>query len=163
METVVSAHFNVEYTWCVCGVVSKSFPSNPATLRHLMKYAITKCVIPTNITRLSQIEMTWKRSFPCCLNVECTWCVCRDNSKVCECEKIDRLEGLNSYYKWKKAVVLDNNVNYVLEKEADHPCSSFVVNPNLTGGRGDTFTFPCWFFLNNSETVKVVTLTFCSI
>ena len=34
-------------------------------------------------------------------------------------------------------------------------------NPNLGGGRG--VVLPCWFSLNNSETVKAVTLTFCSI
>ena len=28
---------------------------------------------------------------------------------------------------------------------------------------GDNFTTPCWFFLNNSETVKAVTVEFCSI
>ena len=30
------------------------------------------------------------------------------------------------------------------------------------GGRGN-FTPPCWFSLNNSETIKVATLTFCWI
>ena len=30
------------------------------------------------------------------------------------------------------------------------------------GGRGNFFP-PCWFSLNNSETIKVVTLTFCWI
>ena len=34
----------------------------------------------------------------------------------------------------------------------------------LIRGRGANFTlFPCWFSLNNSETVKAVTLAFCSI
>ena len=35
------------------------------------------------------------------------------------------------------------------------------INTNL--GVGGNFTFPCWISLNNSETVKAVTLTFCSI
>ena len=34
-------------------------------------------------------------------------------------------------------------------------------NHNLNGGTN--FTPPCWFFLNNSETLNAVTLTFCSI
>ena len=42
--------------------------------------------------------------------------------------------------------------------------TKFKFNPNLGGemkrGRGYP---PCWFSLNNSETVKAVTLTFCSI
>ena len=40
------------------------------------------------------------------------------------------------------------------------------LNPNLGGvcGGGDSFTpSPCWYFLNNSETVKAITLAFCSI
>ena len=28
---------------------------------------------------------------------------------------------------------------------------------------GGNFTTPCWFFLNNSETIKAVTVAFCSI
>ena len=42
----------------------------------------------------------------------------------------------------------------------------FGFNPNMGGeGRGEgNFTpSPCWFSLNNSETVKAVTLVFCSI
>ena len=37
------------------------------------------------------------------------------------------------------------------------------VNPNM-GGVGGNFTLhpPCWISLNNSETVKAVTLAFCS-
>ena len=35
------------------------------------------------------------------------------------------------------------------------------INPNL-GGR-ELFYPRCWFSLNNSETVKAVTLAFCSI
>ena len=39
------------------------------------------------------------------------------------------------------------------------------VNPNLGGGNfTHTDTHPaCWLSLNNSETVKAVTLAFCSI
>ena len=37
----------------------------------------------------------------------------------------------------------------------------FTFNPNLVAGAGN-FT-PCWFSLNNSETVKAVTLAFSSI
>ena len=37
-----------------------------------------------------------------------------------------------------------------------------LLNPNL-GGNGNGFTTPpCWFSLNNSETVQAVTLAFCS-
>ena len=35
-------------------------------------------------------------------------------------------------------------------------------NPNLGGG-GGILPPPCWFSLNNSETVKAITLAFCSI
>ena len=35
------------------------------------------------------------------------------------------------------------------------------INPNL-GGR-ELFYQRCWFSLNNSETVKAITLPFCSI
>ena len=58
---------------------------------------------------------------------------CRDNSKDCECEKVDRLEGSNLAvrdFEWIKAVVFDNVVYYALDKEADHPCSSCVVVPS---------------------------------
>ena len=38
------------------------------------------------------------------------------------------------------------------------------IKPNLgKGGGGGNFTPPCWFSLNNSETVKAVTLAFSSI
>ena len=40
------------------------------------------------------------------------------------------------------------------------------INPNL-GGEESNFTLPppppCWFSLNDSETVEAVTLVFCSI
>ena len=36
------------------------------------------------------------------------------------------------------------------------------VKPNL-GGECNFTHPPCWFFLNNSETVKAVALTFCTI
>ena len=43
-------------------------------------------------------------------------------------------------------------------------CLNFF-NPNLGGGEGGggNFTPPSWFSLNNSKTVKAVTLEFCSI
>ena len=43
------------------------------------------------------------------------------------------------------------------------------LNPNLgrwggdRGGVGNFTSSPCWYSLNNSETVKAVTLAFCSI
>ena len=36
-------------------------------------------------------------------------------------------------------------------------------NPNLGGGSGGVILPPCWFSLNNSKTVKAVTLAFYSI
>ena len=41
----------------------------------------------------------------------------------------------------------------------------YCFNPNLGGGRGGVnFSFtPCWFSLNNLETVKAVSLAFCGI
>ena len=44
----------------------------------------------------------------------------------------------------------------------DYSDAYILVDPNLGGVGGGNFT-PCWFALNNSETVKAVTLTFCSI
>ena len=38
-----------------------------------------------------------------------------------------------------------------------------IINPNLGGERAINPPPPCWFFLNNSETVKAVPLAFCSI
>ena len=41
------------------------------------------------------------------------------------------------------------------------------INPDLVGGGarggGGEILLPCWFSLNNSETVKALTLAFCSI
>ena len=37
------------------------------------------------------------------------------------------------------------------------------INPDLVGGGAGGILLPCWFSLNNSETVKAVTLAFCSI
>ena len=40
----------------------------------------------------------------------------------------------------------------------------FVLNPNANLGEGMGIILPlCWFSLNDSETVKAVTLGFCSI
>ena len=39
----------------------------------------------------------------------------------------------------------------------------FLLNPNLGGKGGNPPPTPCWFSLNKSETVKAVTLAFCSI
>ena len=38
-----------------------------------------------------------------------------------------------------------------------------TLNPNLGGWGGGNFTTPSWLSLNNSKTVKAVTLKFCSI
>ena len=37
------------------------------------------------------------------------------------------------------------------------------INPNLRGGGGNFTLSPHWFSLSNSETVKAITLAFCSI
>ena len=47
-------------------------------------------------------------------------------------------------------------------------CTKFKLNPNVGGGMrrrggGEGGYPPSWFSLNNSETVKAVTLAFCSI
>ena len=40
--------------------------------------------------------------------------------------------------------------------------NSIAFNPNQGEQQGN-FTLPCWFSLNISETVEVVTLALCSI
>ena len=39
----------------------------------------------------------------------------------------------------------------------------YVCAGVVEGGGGEGNFTPCWFFLNNSEMVKAVTLAFCSI
>ena len=39
---------------------------------------ISKNRLPTNTQLVFHVKTTWKRLFPLCVNVEYTWCVCRD-------------------------------------------------------------------------------------
>ena len=90
----------------LCEIIQNSYFEHPwvtasakdavlATIRYLVKLylriyepkkrRIQNPVNPTKTPRVFQIETTWKRPFPPFprrLNLEYTWCVCRESSKI---------------------------------------------------------------------------------
>ena len=63
----------------------------------------------------------------------------------------------------KISVICINKSHFLMSlDEGEYTSWSTGLNTNLVVGRG--WFYPrCWFFLNNSETVKAVTLVFCSV